>query len=526
MPTEQYQQRTLPQVVSEAAATYGERVAITDGDVQLTYAELDAARVQAAQAFVAAGLEKGDRIAIWAPNIYQWIIAATGAQSIGGVLVPLNTRLKGAEAAFILQASGARLLFTVGEFLGLSYPQQLLDQDLPAVEQVVLLEGEGEGTTAWADFLAAGRDVPAADVERRAAALTPEDTLDILFTSGTTGKPKGVVTCHGQNIRTFETWSATVGLRSDDNYLIINPFFHSFGYKAGWLSAIIRGARMLPVKSFDLDDVLACIARERISMIPGPPTVYQSLLAHPRRAEYDLTSLRLAVTGAAPVPVALVEQMRGELGFEVVVTAYGLTETCGVVSICRADDSPERISHSSGRAMDGVEMKCVDGEGNTVPAGEPGEICCRGFNVMRGYLDNPEETARTITADGWLRTGDVGVMDDDGYVRITDRIKDMFIVGGFNCYPAEIENGLHSMPGVARAAVIGVPDERMGEVARAYIVTTAGAELDEASVIDWCRANMANYKVPRSVRFLDELPLNAGGKVLKTELRQLASRQS
>lgn len=258
-------------------------------------------------------------------------------------------------------------------------------------------------------------------------------------------------------------------------------------------------------------------------MIPGPPTVYQSLLAHPRRAEYDLSSLRLAVTGAAPVPVALVEQMRGELGFEVVVTAYGLTETCGVVSICRADDSPQRISHSSGRAMDGVEMKCVDGEHNTVPAGEPGEIWCRGFNVMRGYLDNPEETASTITADGWLRTGDVGVMDDDGYVRITDRIKDMFIVGGFNCYPAEIENGLHSMPGVARAAVIGVPDERMGEVARAYIVATADTELDEASVIDWCRANMANYKVPRSVRFLDELPLNAGGKVLKTELRQLAS---
>ncbi|MCP5130126.1 MAG: fatty acid--CoA ligase family protein [Pseudomonadales bacterium] len=523
MPADNYSARTLPRVVADAAAAYGERIAITDGDVRLSYAGLNAARVQAGRAFIAAGLEKGDRIAIWAPNIYQWIIAAIGAQSVGGVLVPLNTRLKGAEAAYILRASGARLLFTVGEFLGVNYCEQLQGQELPALEQTVLLAGEAAGSLPWEDFLAAGEGVAPELVERRAAKLLPEDVLDILFTSGTTGKPKGVITCHGQNIRTFETWSATVGLRSDDNYLIINPFFHSFGYKAGWLAAIIRGAHMLPVKSFDLDEVLARIPRDRISMIPGPPTIYQSLLAHPGRQDHDLSSLRLAVTGAAPVPVELVRQMREELGFELVVTAYGLTESCGVVSICRADDSAERISHSSGRAMDGVAMKCVDPSGDEVPPGEPGEIWCRGFNVMRGYLDDPEETARAITADGWLRTGDVGVMDANGYVRITDRIKDMFIVGGFNCYPAEIENSLCSMPGVARAAVIGVADERLGEVARAYIVPAPGAELDEAAVIAWCRTNMANYKVPRSVRFVEAFPLNAGGKVLKTELRRLAA---
>lgn len=526
MSDDSYQARTLPQVVADAARLYGQQIAITDGDINISYTDLDAARVQAARAFLAAGLQKGDRIAIWAPNIYQWIIAAIGAQSVGGVLVPLNTRMKGAEAAYILQASGARLLFTVGDFLGVCYPQQLRDQQLPDLQQIVMLTGEAEGALAWEAFLAAGEGVPEQEAIARAAALTPEDTLDILFTSGTTGKPKGVITSHGQNIRTFETWSATVGLRADDNYLIINPFFHSFGYKAGWLAAIIRGARMLPVMSFDLDAVLEQIPREQISMIPGPPTIYQSLLAHPRRGEFDLSSLRLAVTGAAPVPVSLVEQMRGELGFEVVVTAYGLTESCGVVSICRADDSPERISHSSGRAMDGVEMKCVDADGNTVAAGSEGEIWCRGFNVMRGYLDNPEETARTVTTDGWLKTGDVGVMDADGYVRITDRIKDMFIVGGFNCYPAEIENSLCSMPGVARAAVIGVPDERMGEVAQAYIVRAPGASLDEAAVIQWSRDNMANYKVPRTVRFLDEFPMNAGGKVMKNVLRELAARDA
>ncbi len=525
MSGEQYQARTLPQVVAAAAAAFGDRVAVTDGDIELTYAELDAARVEAARAFLAAGLEKGDRIAIWAPNMVQWIVAAIGAQTLGGVLVPLNTRLKGPEAAFILRASGARLLFTVGDFLGVCYPAMLGGETLPDLEQTIMLSGESPGTVAWQAFLAGGQRIAPEAVARCAAALDPADTLDILFTSGTTGNPKGVVTSHGQNIRAFETWSATVGLRADDNYLIINPFFHSFGYKAGWLAAIICGARMVPVKSFDLDQVLELVARERISMIPGPPTIYQSMLAHPRRGEYDLSSLRLAVTGAAPVPVELVRQMREELDFEVVVTAYGLTESCGVVTICRAEDSPERVSHTSGRAMDGVQVKCVDQAGEEVPAGTEGEIWCRGFNVMQGYLNDPEETARTITVDGWLKTGDVGVMDADGYVRITDRIKDMFIVGGFNCYPAEIENTLCSMPGVARAAVIGIPDQRLGEVACAYIVTAPGAGLDEAGVIAWSREHMANYKVPRSVRFLAEFPLNASGKVLKTELRAMAARE-
>ncbi|MFT4519749.1 MAG: acyl-CoA synthetase (AMP-forming)/AMP-acid ligase II [Halioglobus sp.] len=522
MSQQAYQARTLPQIVTDAALAYGERVAISDGEVQLTYLQLDEARIDSARAFINAGLAPGDRIAIWAPNVYQWIIAAIGAQSIGGVLVPLNTRYKGAEAAYVINASGAKMVFTVGDFLGVSYPDMLVDQSLPTVERIVTLTGQAQSCETWEAFLASGASVSTEQVHARANAVTPEDTLDILFTSGTTGNPKGVVTCHGQNIRTFETWSGTVGLRSDDNYLIINPFFHSFGYKAGWLAAIIRGARILPVLNFDLDSVLAQIEREKISMIPGPPTIYQSLLAHPKRDDYDLSSLRLAVTGAAPVPVELVRQMREELGFEVVVTAYGLTESCGVVSICKPDDSAERISHSSGCAMDGTQIKCVDKEGNTVAADTDGEIWARGFNVMKQYFNNEEATAETLTHDGWLKTGDVGVMDKDGYVRITGRIKEMFIVGGFNCYPAEIENILCDMPGIARAAVIGVPDDRMGEVAKAYLVTDAGASVDEAAVIDWSRGQMANFKAPRSVVFLQELPMNAGGKVDKAALGKLS----
>lgn len=515
-----YDARTLPQVVADAAATFGERLAVTDGDVNITYVGLNERRIQSAQAFIAAGVEKGDRIAIWAPNIWQWIVAAIGAQSIGGVVVPMNTRYKGSEAAYIIQSSGAKMLFTVADFLGANYPQMIAAESVPSIEKIVTLTGSADGCETWADFLAGGDSVPPSMVAERAAALTPDDTLDILFTSGTTGNPKGVVTGHGQNIRTIENWSSTIGLRSDDNYLIISPFFHSFGYKAGWLAAILCGARILPVMNFDLDTVMEQIERERVSMLPGPPTIYQSLLAHPRRKEYDLSSLRLSATGAAPVPVELVRQMREDLGFDVVVTAYGLTECCGVMTICRAQDSAEIISHSSGRAMEGVEVKVADPEGNEVPRNSAGEIWCRGFNVMQHYFNNAEATAETITADGWLKTGDIGVMDDDGYVNITGRIKEMFIVGGFNCYPAEIENTLCDMPGIARAAVMGIPDERMGEVARAFLVRDPGATVSEEDVVAWSREHMANYKVPRSVIFLDELPMNAGGKVDKAVLAE------
>jgi acyl-CoA synthetase (AMP-forming)/AMP-acid ligase II len=515
----------MSQVVQTAADTYGGKIAIQDGETIMTYTQLNEARWQVAAAFYAAGVHKGDRIAIWAPNKYQWILAAIGAQTLGIVLVPINTRWKGSEAAFALNMSCARMLFTVGDFLGQNYAELLVDQTLPYLETTVMFDGNALGSISWQEFLDAGAAADTAELHWMAGKVTPDDPLDISFTSGTTGSPKGVVTGHGQNIRVFETWSATVGLRSDDNYLIISPFFHAFGYKAGWLAAIIRGAKILPALTFDLDAVLAQIERDKITMLPGAPTIYQSILAHPRRHEFDLSSLRLAVTGAAPVPVELVNKMRNELQFEVVVTGYGLTETCGTVTICDPDDPAEVISGTSGKPMDGVEVQIVSKAGEELPRGEPGEIWVRGYNVMQSYLDDPVETDRTITSQGWMRTGDVGVMDESGYIRITDRIKDMFIVGGFNCYPAEIENILCSLDGVAQAAVIGVTDERMGEVASAWLILSPGARLDEASVIDWCSDNMANYKVPRRVHLVDSLPTNASGKVLKTELKKMESGQ-
>ncbi len=516
------QARTIPGLLRAAAEAFGSASAVEDGAVRLSFAELAESAERATRAFCALGLEPGDRVAIWAPNLWEWIVAALGLQSAGGVLVPLNTRLKGAEATYILRKSRARLLLTMDDFLGQDYVAQLRDHELPALEQIVVLRGEAEGALAWDAFLSRAAAFPPDQARARAAAVSADDLSDLLFTSGTTGDPKGVMTTHGQNLRAFEAWTEVVGLRAGDRYLVINPFFHAFGYKAGWLSCLMRGTTCLPHAIFDVPAVLERVREERISMLPGPPTLYQSILSHPELEKYDLSCLRLAVTGAAAIPVELIHRMRDELGFETIITGYGLTETCGIVSMCRYDDDPETIATTSGRAIPGVEVRCVDPDGQEVPRGEAGEVLVRGYNVMRGYFDAADETARTIDPDGWLHTGDIAVMDEAGYLRITDRIKDMYIVGGFNCYPAEIEKLMFASGLFAQVAVIGIPDTRMGEVGMAYVVLAPGAELTPDQVVTWCRENMANYKVPRRVEIVESLPTNASGKVMKFVLREAA----
>jgi acyl-CoA synthetase (AMP-forming)/AMP-acid ligase II len=513
---------TIPQLVKNAAAQFADRSAIEDGDIHLTYAQLDEQRVQAAKAFIAAGIQHGDRIAVWAPNIAEWIIASVGLQSVGAILVPINTRMKGAEAGYVLRASGAKLLLTVSGFLDLDYPAMLKNESLPDVQQMICLRGQSDLCISWSDFLTKGKNIPDADVAVRTAQVKPADVSDLIFTSGTTGNPKGVKTGHGQNIKVFAVWSELVGLTENDRYLIVNPFFHSFGYKAGWLACLIRGTAILPMAVFDAAKILERIGADKISVLPGPPTLYQTILAFPNLKDYDISNLRLAVTGAAAIPVSLIHQMRNEMGFKTVLTAYGLTESCGVVSMCRDGDDAEIIATTSGRAIPDVEVRCINEDGKEVARGEPGEIVVRGYNVMQGYFNNAEETAKAIDKDGWMHTGDIGVMDANGYLKITDRMKDMFIVGGFNCYPAEIENMLSTCEGVAQSAVIGIPDERMGEVAMAYIVAKAGSDLTAEKVVAWCKQNMANYKVPRRVEIIDAFPLNATGKVMKFVLRDRA----
>jgi acyl-CoA synthetase (AMP-forming)/AMP-acid ligase II len=531
---------TLPGLVQDAAARFGGAEAVVDRNgpggttTRWSFERLAEEVATATRAVMANGIEPGDRVAVWAPNCAEWIVAALGAVGAGAVLVPLNTRYKGAEAAYILKASGARILVTVQGFLGTDY-LALLDEavaageSLPDLALVVVLRTDGADgvvvttaatrTVSWEDFLNGAGRCEAEVAAGRTASLSAGDLSDLVFTSGTTGHPKGAMTTHGQTLRTFATWAEVVGLRAGDRYLIVNPFFHTFGYKAGILACLMAGATMVPEPVFDVDVVLQRIADERISVLPGPPTIFQSILDHPKRHAYDLSSLRLVVTGAAVVPVELVEALWSEMKIETVLTAYGLTEATGTVTMCRRGDTAEVISATSGRAIPDVEMRIVDADGREVATGEAGEIVVRGYNVMSGYFNDSEATAAAIDGAGWLHTGDV--VDPAGNLAITDRLKDMYVSGGFNVYPAEVEAVLRRHPAVGQVAVVGIPDRRMGEVGLAVVVARPGADtLGLADVLPaFGKEQLANFKVPRRVELIDCMPTNASGKVLKRELR-------
>ncbi len=499
---------TIPHILQAAAETWPDVEGVVDGDVRLTFAQLRAMVERAARAAMGAGIRKGDRAALWAPNSWEWVVAALGVQRAGGVIVPMTTRYKGDEAAYLLDRSGAQLLFTVQDFLGIDYVA-LLQGCGVALERTVLF-----GTPSWDQYLDGATDA-------ELPVVTDGDLSDIIFTSGTTGRPKGVMSTHGQTVRVPRAWSAAVGLRAGDRYLLVSPFSHASGYKAGFIAAIQSGATTYPLAVADTPKILDLVSRERISMLPGTPTLFLSILDHPDRHRYDLSSLRLSAVGAASVPVELVERMKAEL-FETVITGYGLTETMGVSTMSRFDDRPEIISRTVGRPLPGVDVRVVDGDGHPVVPGVAGEVLIRGYNVMKGYFDAPEQTAEAIDPEGWLHTGDIGILDGAGYLAITDRLKDMYIVGGLNAYPAEIEAALIRHPDVSMVAVVGMPDERLGEVGIAFVVPKRGSSPAGEEIIAWCRQEMANYKVPRQVVLVEALPLNAVGKVVKPDLRAAA----
>lgn len=528
-----YDSATLPELIGWAADHWADVTAIVDGDYRPTYREFCAVIDQAARAFVASGIQPGDTIGVWAPNRWEWVVSALGAVRAGGVIIPVNTRFKGNEAGYVLAASSARMVVVANGFLDTDYVAALSDQELPDLAEVIDMSGSATaptGTpaavpaTSFQEFLARGESTEhQAEVEARSAAAGPDDISAIMFTSGTTGLPKGVLVKGSAIIRAFSKSAAALGVQPGERLLLVNPYFHAFGLNCGIVKCFITGATNVPVAVFDAEEVLALIEREGIAVFPGPPALFQSLLNHPRLADFDLSSLRACMTGAATVPVELVLAMQQRLGFDTVMTAYGMTETSGLASFTRPDDPPELIASTSGRSIPGVELRVVDDDLVDVAPGTEGELLIRGYQITPGYLDDPEKTAETITPDGWLRTGDVAVMNAEGYIDITDRKKDMFIMGGFNAYPAEIERMMVEHPGIGLVAVIGVPDERMGEVGAAFVIRAPGAAETEADIIEWCREQMANYKVPRFVRFVDELPMTASGKVQKPELRAIAA---
>ncbi|GAA1637905.1 FadD3 family acyl-CoA ligase [Actinoplanes couchii] len=484
---------TIPAAVAHAAREFGREPALVDPGVRrFDFAELHDEVRKVAHALIASGIEPGDRVALWAPNSAKWVLAALGVAGAGAVLVPVNMRFTGPEADEILRRSGARGLIVSGPFLG--------------TDRLASLTGTPPFVLSlpdWDSFLERGSTASL-------PAVRPDDLSDILYTSGTTGRSKGAMSAHRQSLGVARAWAEIGGLSTRDRYLVVNPFFNSFGLKAGLLACLVSGATIVPQAVFDVPRTLDLIELERISVLPGPPTLYLGLLDHPARAVRRLGSLRLAVTGAATVPPVLVDRIRDELGFATVLTAYGLTEAV-VATMCRPGDDTRTVAFTCGRAAAGFDVRIAE---------KDGEVLLRGPNLMLGYLDDPAATAEAIDADGWLHTGDVGELDGDGNLRITDRLKDMYICGGFNVYPAEVERALAALPGVAEVAVVGVPDERLGEVGRAFVVPRPGAELAPDAVIGFCRERLAGYKVPRSVALKGELPHNASGKVLKYLLRE------
>jgi acyl-CoA synthetase (AMP-forming)/AMP-acid ligase II len=499
--------RTIPQVLDGIADQFSGHDALVTEDRRLTFAELRDEVRRAAAAMIDLGVRAGDRVAIWSPNTWHWVVACLATTYAGGVLVPLNTRYTAGEATDILARTGAPLLFASGEFLGADKAASIDRAALPELRHIVRVPIEKDDGT-WDEFVGRGTDLEAADA--RAASVKPDDVSDILFTSGTTGRSKGALCAHRQSLAGSAAWAECGQITSEDRYLCINPFFHNFGYKAGILACLQTGATLIPQLTFDPERAMAAVADHRITVLPGPPTIYQTLLDHPKRGDYDLSSLRFAVTGAAVVPVVLIERIQTELDIDIVLTAYGLTEANGFGTMCRADDDAVTVATTCGRPIADFELRI----------GEHDEVLLRGPNVMLGYLDDPEATAATIDADGWLHTGDVGRVDDAGNLSVTDRLKDMYISGGFNVYPAEVEQVLARLEGVVESAVIGMPDERLGEVGKAFVVAKPGAKLDEATVIAYTREYLAKFKTPQSVEFIDVLPRNPGGKVVKPLLRE------
>jgi len=525
---------TIPAALQAAAREFGDAIAVTEpGGPTLTYRDLEQQVRDVARALIASRIEPGDRVAIWSPNTHHWVLGGLGALCAGATLVPVNTRYAGPEALDVISRSRARALLVAGPFLRtdrhalLAVAAAEAGAALPDLIVTIPVESDEVAALGWADFVARAAEVPEAAADERAARVLPDDVSDILFTSGTTGRSKGAMSAHRQALDVARAWAQCAELTSADNYLIVNPFFHSFGYKAGVLACLLTGATIVPQLVFDAGQALRLIEAERITVFPGAPAIYASILDHPERDRRDLSSLRLAVTGAAVVPVALVERMRAELSFDSVLTAYGLTEAV-VVTMCRPGDDPETVATTSGRATAGFEIRIApaghDGARPADGAGEAGdtagEILLRGPNVMLGYLDDPVATAEAIDADGWLHTGDVGRLDERGYLTISDRLKDMYICGGFNVYPAEVEQALTRHPAVAESVVIGVPDGRLGEVGKAFVVLRPGIAATAGELIEFCKARVANYKVPRQVEFRSNLPRNPAGKPLKRLLRQ------
>ncbi|MGW2276056.1 AMP-binding protein [Streptomyces yangpuensis] len=489
-----------------------------------TYAELAADVDALALGLLDLGITKGDRVGIWAPNRAEWTLVQYATARIGAVLVTVNPAYRSHELEYVLRQSGIRLLAAADRFKSSDYAAMIEEvrPRCPELEFVALLEGP-----LWNSLLERGRRGDPADLARAQAALGPDDAVNIQYTSGTTGFPKGATLSHHNILNNGFFVGELCHYTEQDRVCIPVPFYHCFGMVMGNLACTSHGAAMvIPAPSFDPAATLAAVEAERCTSLYGVPTMFIAELAEPGFDTYDLSSLRTGIMAGSPCPVEVMREVIERMGMTEVSICYGMTETSPVSTQTRADDSVERRVSTVGRVGPHLEVKVVDpGTGRTVPRGEPGELCTRGYSVMLGYWEEPERTAEAVDAARWMHTGDLAVMDEDGYLSITGRIKDMVIRGGENLYPREIEEFLHTHPDVLDVQVIGVPDAKYGEELMAWVRMREGAEpLTPDTVRAYCAGRLAHFKIPRYVHVVADFPMTVTGKVRKVEMRQEALR--
>ena len=495
-----------------------EALVVVHQGVRQTWAEFDATINEVAKGLMGIGIHAGDRVGMWSPNFAEWTYIQYATAKIGAIQVNINPAYRVNELQYALDQSGCRLLVTRTEYLTSGY-RDMVDEvapGLPGLENVIYFD-----TDDWSELIDAGRSVSDDDLAARAESLDARDPINIQYTSGTTGRPKGATLSHRSILNNARFVGDACAYTEEDRVCIPIPFYHCFGMVMGNLACSVFGATMVvPSPTFDPEAVLRALQDERCTSLYGVPTMFVAQLGHPGLADFDLSSMRTGIMAGSPCPTEVMRRVIDDMGMSEVTIAYGMTETSPVSTQTSTDDSVEHRVSTVGRVLPHVESKIVDPDtGELVPRGEGGEYCTRGYHVMLGYWNDPEKTADAIDADGWMHSGDLATMDDDGYVNIVGRIKDMIIRGGENIYPREIEEFLYSHQAIADAQVIGVPDEKYGEELMAWVQLAPGGELTEDELRDFCRDKIAYFKVPRYIKFVSEFPMTVTGKVRKVEMR-------
>jgi fatty-acyl-CoA synthase len=515
-------------------------VVYPDRDLRWTYGEFDKRVDQMAKGFRAIGIAKGDKVGVWARNVPDWLTLAFATAKIGAVMVTVNPVYKAHELAYVIKQSDMKAIAIIDAFRDVDYVQiirelvpesmtqergRLNSTEFPELKSLIYMGPEKHrGFYNVPELLVLGEHGDDAELAAITASLHADDVINMQYTSGTTGFPKGVMLTSRNILNNGFYIGERQTFTPSDRVCLPVPYFHCFGIVLGVLAVLTHGATIVGVEQFDPLLVLAAVQKEKATALYGVPTMFIAELAHPMFDMFDLTSMRTGIMAGSPCPVETMRQVIDKMHASEMTICYGLTETSPVFTQTTTDDTLERKCETVGRKHDQVEVRVVDPEiGEDCPVGVPGELLCRGYNVMKGYYKMPEATAAAIDADGWLHSGDIGTVDEDGYYRITGRIKDMIIRGGENIYPREIEEFLYTMPGIEDAQVVGVPDPKYGEVVGAFVRLKAGADLTEGDVQEFCRARMARYKAPKYVFFVDAFPMTASGKIQKYKLRDMAA---